>query len=490
MKALRHLTLAVLLSLVATPVSAFEPTKVPVSPKGTPAVIDIPTNQHMRNTGGSDGAGLCVFTSVTVAARWQNLPDMLEFREWAEKRPGGSLPNLLDADLKEYAREKGIKLPGYIQHVGGDVDFLRLTLATRRMPGVTYSGFDDFYGYRGRIYHMVNLMHADGKEAAILDNNHPGEWYWMSHGQAMERWQGRGSRRTNDPDKLFAPFRVFPAQKNFGIADDFLFEGDGDGWAFVWTAPPPPPIAIVGPPAQPRKIVWEKRDLENVPTWFAWENGSLLGVYDWRGWHRALSNDSWLSEVSIPPTGITPPDEAFPVEAPCCPKCPDCKTPRFWIDGVEADPEQARAALLTDLTDDSNKYHLSFVGLDRETVEAWFKGPLSPYVDRLHVQVYSADNWVAKTRLGSIVTLQEPAKAGGRIIRKWDSFEAPTADKVRQMLASVFDAPTPKPVDPVIPAPVDPVVPVEPVEPVEPSKIRLWWLLVIGFLTYLFARRA
>jgi hypothetical protein len=83
-------TLVLLLGTFGLAQADFQPTKTPLSPDGHRAVIDLPSSLHMKNVGGSDGAGLCVYTSVTHAARWQNLPQMDGFRKWAERRPGGS----------------------------------------------------------------------------------------------------------------------------------------------------------------------------------------------------------------------------------------------------------------------------------------------------------------------------------------------------------------------------------------------------------------
>ncbi|HEY1191784.1 MAG TPA: hypothetical protein VGE74_29400, partial [Gemmata sp.] len=164
-------------ALVGTAV-AFDPTPQPVSPDGTRAVVDLPANQHMRNVGGSDGSGLCVFTSVQHSAYWQNVRELDGFRAWMQRRPGGGWPQKLDQMFAQFCREKGVGVPAYIQHTGGDESFLELALKTDRMPAVTYDGRDDFY--RGQIAHMVNLAHLDGTRAAIIDNNRPGVWVWMT----------------------------------------------------------------------------------------------------------------------------------------------------------------------------------------------------------------------------------------------------------------------------------------------------------------------
>ncbi len=190
--------------LLQQPVGGFSPEKHPVSPDGVRAVCDLPAGQHVRNTGGSDGAGLCVFTSMQMAADWQQLPDLAQLQAYMRKRPGGGYPEKVDAVLKAYCKEKGVPVPPYVQHTDGDEEFLDLAVKTGRMPCVTYGGRDDFY--RTGIYHMVVLVHLDKDRACIQDNNRPGVFLWMTRGEFLTRWRS--------------------------------MQG---GWAFVWTAPPPPP---------------------------------------------------------------------------------------------------------------------------------------------------------------------------------------------------------------------------------------------------------
>lgn len=192
----------------------FSPTPTPTSPAGTRATVDLPTAQHMRNVGGSDGAGLCVFTSIQHAAYWQGVNTLDGFREWMRRRPGGGWPGKVDQMLSQFCREKGIPVPDYVQHTGGDDAFLELALLTDRMPSVTYDGRDDFY--RSFIYHMVNLAHMDATRAAIIDNNRPGVWLWMTRADFLNRWRGSNG-----------------------------------GWAVVLLAPPPPPHATTPATAAP-----------------------------------------------------------------------------------------------------------------------------------------------------------------------------------------------------------------------------------------------
>jgi hypothetical protein len=180
-------TLGILIAAALAPATvAFTPGG-PVSPAGAPATVDLPASQHMKNVGGSDGAGLCVFTSVEHSARWQAVRELDGFQAWMRRRPGGGWPEKLDQMLERFCAEKRVELPPYIQHNGGDESFLRLALKTDRFPCVTYAGRDDFY--RSRIAHMVNLAHLDDSVAAIVDNNRPGVWLWMTRDEFLYRWR-------------------------------------------------------------------------------------------------------------------------------------------------------------------------------------------------------------------------------------------------------------------------------------------------------------
>ena len=44
--------------------------------QGTTATAPIPPESHLRNEGGSDGAGLCVIASAVVNGIWQGVPGM------------------------------------------------------------------------------------------------------------------------------------------------------------------------------------------------------------------------------------------------------------------------------------------------------------------------------------------------------------------------------------------------------------------------------
>jgi hypothetical protein len=158
--------------------------------------IDLPGAQHMENTGGSDGAGLCVFTSISHSARWQHVELLENFRDWMTRYPGGSWPDKTAQKIKQIAAEKKLPEPQYLQVEGGKeiLDVLRAALSSGRMPGVTYA-FSPTGRYSGRrIAHMVNLVHLDDRYACVLDNNYikplEAAYEWMSVDQFLKTFTG------------------------------------------------------------------------------------------------------------------------------------------------------------------------------------------------------------------------------------------------------------------------------------------------------------
>lgn len=192
---------------------------------GTRAVCDLPTSQHIRNVGGSDGAGLCVFTSAEHTSRWQSCV-LAGFQQWMRSKPGGGYPEKLEEMIVRFCRENKRDIPRYIQHTGGDETVLDLAIKTGRMPCITYAGQDDFY--QGEtIAHMVNLVHLDQEKAAILDNNRPGQIVWMTRKQLLDRW--RGVDASGRSLMIRAGVRMVPV---------------GGGWCVIFLDGPPPPYGI------------------------------------------------------------------------------------------------------------------------------------------------------------------------------------------------------------------------------------------------------
>jgi inorganic pyrophosphatase len=152
------------------------------SPDGKPIQCDLPGSLHLHNCGGSDGAGLCVPTSITHAARWQGIEVLQDFQNYMKQFPGGGWPDKVDRYIKKICTEKGVPVPSYVHVTEMDLDFVRRCTATSRFVCNTYC-ISPTGRYNGRpISHMVNTPHADDKWFAVLDNNYEGEdnYEWMS----------------------------------------------------------------------------------------------------------------------------------------------------------------------------------------------------------------------------------------------------------------------------------------------------------------------
>jgi hypothetical protein len=173
--------------------------------QGHDVQVHLPADLHVRNFGAPrDGKGLCVFASMTMAARYLHVTGLYDV---IHKVPyGGGWPEKVDQVLQQFA-PPGLQCRHY---EGTDLTFFKTVLATGRPACVTYG-----YGerYRGTIYHMVLLTYLDDNVACILDNNFPGEenYEWMSATEFRRRF-------------------CHPS-------------GRGWGFAFVGKlAPPPPPV--------------------------------------------------------------------------------------------------------------------------------------------------------------------------------------------------------------------------------------------------------
>lgn len=174
-------------------------TNTPFARDGTPVDVDLPSELHMKNTGGSDGprgpgsgSGLCVFTSMEHAARMQNIPVLHGLQHWMTFRPGGAGPAKVDRVLVDYCREKSQPVPSYVQIQANDLETLKAASRSGRLVCVTYSFSPTGRYNRRRILHMVNVAAVgagqgpDGKGwYCVVDNNYPHEWEWMSESQFM-----------------------------------------------------------------------------------------------------------------------------------------------------------------------------------------------------------------------------------------------------------------------------------------------------------------
>jgi len=434
----------------------------------------LPASQHKRNAAGSDGFGLCVYTSAWHAAIWQSVSELYGFRDWMTRRPGGSYPEKFEATLNAYCKERGIPCPGYVQHTGGDVEFLALALKTGRMVCVTYCGVDgaSHYGHEV-IGHMVNLVHLDDSTAAILDNNFPGTWLWMSRSDFLARWRGV------QPDG-----RPFLARDGRGRAVPI-----GGGWAIVLLQSPPPPypdrpLVMFGqrncPPEGcplPAPTPGTGRWLANANgrEWGYWLNGRCVAAAFADGRVEATNERGIANGVRIAPPAPLPTDlvaqlpkassvdseEPFPQGG----VIPDRLTAgtRYWRNGEPCTRDEAHTALR--LADDSERWNLAIVG------EPSFKRKVTDDVAtlpagvraKLHVHSYAPTDWqVAQFKLGLGVTLRQPAHArigadlgsvatadysASRLGELLASEGGPVRNSAPKPLPNVAPAPTPRPAD-------------------------------------------
>lgn len=167
-------------------------TKGHIGPDGRVIRNNMPMSLFIRNRGGSDGAGLCVFTSIYHTGVYQGLP-LQGFRKFMEKRPGGGWPEKVDRMLSQYAKEAQVYLPLY-SHVYGRKSMSLIQQAISRGYMVCITWGTDYSHYNGEtIAHMVNAVYCDDQWGAIVDNNFPDEVLWVKRPtfDMYAAWTGR-----------------------------------------------------------------------------------------------------------------------------------------------------------------------------------------------------------------------------------------------------------------------------------------------------------
>jgi hypothetical protein len=162
----------------------------------------LPESERMKNTGGSDGprgpgsgSGLCVFTSVEHAARYQNVIELRGLQQWMTKHPGGGTPSKLQKMIEQYCKEQGVPVPAYLQYEGTDINFVRAVIESGRMGCSTYDGRDGVH-YKGHIEHMINIVGFDAQWVVVLDNNFPADaqLVWLTPEEYRSRFIGQGGQ--------------------------------------------------------------------------------------------------------------------------------------------------------------------------------------------------------------------------------------------------------------------------------------------------------
>ena len=147
-------------------------------PGGRLVRVDMPMSLYMWNTGGSDGLGLCVFTSIQHTSHYQGL-GLDTFRKWMERRPGGGWPEKVDRTINEYTRQHNLEPPSYI-HMYGRQSLKQIQEFLNEGRSVCITWGTDYSHYGGRtIAHMVNCVYLDDEWGCVLDNNFIEEFLWV-----------------------------------------------------------------------------------------------------------------------------------------------------------------------------------------------------------------------------------------------------------------------------------------------------------------------
>jgi hypothetical protein len=189
-----------------------------VTSHGESIQCDLPLGQQIKNIGSRrDGAGMCVMSSIEMAARYQNLTPLIGLRDWAAQYPGGAYPEKVDRQLAAFFKARNLAPVPYLQYEGSDPDrLLTLIDRTNRMACIAYGQSPRYAGPRnprGIISHMVDCVLYGEKYGVVLDNNFIGDssYEWMPKSELVRRMKMTS----------------------------------GSAWVFVWLTPgsPPPPRA-------------------------------------------------------------------------------------------------------------------------------------------------------------------------------------------------------------------------------------------------------
>ena len=178
-------------------------TKEPRLPDGTEVDCDLPAFRHMKNVGGSDGAGLCVGTSNQMMFDWHHVLGYCDlkngYQSYLRRFPGGSWTDKSSQQIAAYAKDKGIQAPEILHNTNGDIELQVYALKNGYMPSVRILRSPaGRYGGQS-IDHMVVLVGArcgPSKAWCLVDNNYPGTWEWFSEDDWKNRTHGKWSMYT------------------------------------------------------------------------------------------------------------------------------------------------------------------------------------------------------------------------------------------------------------------------------------------------------
>lgn len=184
-------------ALVLTPAGeAQEPATTPKAAtvggrtfQGEELSADLPGGEQLKNVGSrKDGLGMCVMSSIEMAARWQGLEALRGLRDWCAREGGGAYPSKVDDQLKRFCAAQGVPLPRYVQaETGSPEEILELLDRTRRLACITYGTGERYAGRT--IAHMTCCPKFSGRYGVCLDNNFPGDqsYEWMARAELLRR---------------------------------------------------------------------------------------------------------------------------------------------------------------------------------------------------------------------------------------------------------------------------------------------------------------
>ncbi len=381
----------------------------PVSPDGKEVQCDIPLELRMFNTGGigprgpGSGSGLCVFTSIEHAARYQGEARLFGFQSKMTREVGGGWPEKVDRMIAKY----GAGTP-YIQVMGCDLKFIRLCLDHGYPLSTTVA----------RGAHMVNIVGMTDTHVCLMDNNAP--------------YSRQGDKKVDDR-LTWKTHAAYAADANAGY-------GNGIWIVVLLEKGPPAPIPCHALPGERKAAAWAppvyewRYYVDDPGRLYLWSpEGKQVGCYEEvPGRFRYLDPDTrtWSAPCPAPfavppvprPDGRTGWRRVLPA-APAhgvavehlrrTPRAPG--GPTFTLGGKQIDRATAEALVsryataprLTVVGDEATRRQ---VRSDLDTAPQ-----LAPWKGRLCVQDYAPDNPLARD-VGLVpgITLQLPPGPDGR----------------------------------------------------------------------------
>ncbi len=151
--------------------------------------VNLPKSEHLRNKAGTDGTGCCVFASLDMDARYQEVLPLIGILDFAAARKGGGWPKKVDEYISQKSNGETVR---YQQSTTADEKLFEMFLKTGRPVCMTYGyspRYKDAQNRDGRIDHMVLCVHLDEKWGVVLDNNFPDTYEWCSRRELFRRWE-------------------------------------------------------------------------------------------------------------------------------------------------------------------------------------------------------------------------------------------------------------------------------------------------------------